>query len=202
MALALRSEDGARLTLDAARWHGELTMTERQILTGLGAPALDVGCGPGRVVEGLGRAGVAALGVDPVPAAVALAQRRGAAVLQRSIFDPLPGAGRWMTVVLLDGNVGIGGDPVRLLCRCRDLLAVGGSVLVELEPPGRRSGTHRVRLEQGTHCGPWFPWSVVSVDGIAGVASAAGLTVRGIRHAADEDRWFAYLVRGAGAAVD
>lgn len=200
-ALALRSEAGARLPLDAARWHGSLTDAERHLLSGLAGPVLDVGCGPGRVVEGLGRLGVAALGVDPVASAVALAYRRGACALQRSVFDPLPGAGRWASIVLLDGNVGIGGDPLRLLARCRDLLADSGSVLVELEAPGRRSGSQRVRLEDHTGHGPWFEWAVVSVDAIAGVASAAGLAVRTIRHASDEDRWFAHLVKVAYAGA-
>ena len=36
---------------------------------------------------------------------------RGATVLQRDIFGPLPGEGRWGTALLFDGNVGIGGDP-------------------------------------------------------------------------------------------
>ncbi len=178
-----------------------MTESERLLLAGMAAPVLDVGCGPGRVVEGLGRLGVTALGVDPLAGAVALAQRRGAPVLQRSVFDPLPGAGRWMTVVLLDGNVGIGGDPVRLLARCRDLVADAGSVLVELEPPGCRSGAHRVRLEGHAGFGPWFEWAVVSVDAVAGVASAAGLGVRAIHHATNEDRWFAALAKGVDASA-
>ena len=77
----------------------------------MAGPVLDVGCGPGRLVLGLAQRGTVALGVDPAPAAVALARSRGAPVLQRSVFDPLPGQGRWRTVLLADGNIGIGGDP-------------------------------------------------------------------------------------------
>ena len=47
----------------------------------------------------------------------------------------------------LDGNVGIGGDPARLVRRCAALLAAGGHLLVELDGPGRTSGTVRLRLE-------------------------------------------------------
>src|SRR5204863_7462240 len=97
----------------------EPTAPEEARLAAMAAPVLDVGCGPGRLVVGLARRGAVALGVDPAPAAVALARGRGAAVLQRSVFDPLPGHGRWRTIVLADGNIGIGGDPVRLLRRCR-----------------------------------------------------------------------------------
>ena len=77
----------------------------------MAGPVLDVGCGPGRFVIGLAQRGTVALGVDPAPAAVALCRSRGAPVLQKSVFDPLPGQGRWRTVLLADGNIGIGGDP-------------------------------------------------------------------------------------------
>ena len=90
-----------------------------------------------------------ALGVDSSPRAVAEARARGAIALCRSVFDPLPGEGRWGSVVLLDGNVGIGGDPVALLARARRLMAPGGVALVEVEPPGRPSQRLRVRLETG-----------------------------------------------------
>jgi hypothetical protein len=38
--------------------------------------------------------------------------------------------------VLLDGNIGIGGDPVLLLCRVRDLLAPHGKVLIAPDRSG------------------------------------------------------------------
>ena len=67
---------------------------------------------------------------------VALARRRGAAVLEADVFGPLPGEGRWATCLLFDGTIGIGGDPTRLLARCRELTGPGGRVLAEVEPPG------------------------------------------------------------------
>jgi hypothetical protein len=136
-----------------------------------------------------------ALGVDPAPAAVALARGRGAAVLQRSVFDPLPGAGRWRTIVLADGNIGIGGDPVRLLRRCRELVAPGGAVVAEVEPPGSQGGwrRHAVRLERGDRSGPWFPWAVVDAGAIAGLAVPAGLALHALQPVAEEARWFAHL---------
>ena len=33
-------------------------------------------------------------------------------MLRRDLFAPLPGEGRWHHVLLADGNIGIGGDPV------------------------------------------------------------------------------------------
>jgi hypothetical protein len=94
----------------------------------------------------------------------------------------------------MDGNIGIGGDPVRLLRRCRALCGPDGSVVAEVEAPGSGLAHHHARLEQGGRHGPWFPWTVVGVDALAGVARVAGLHVSDVIHAPDEHRWFARLV--------
>jgi SAM-dependent methyltransferase len=197
--VVLRAEDGATLTCDPARWHAEPDAREQRVLSALLGPVLDVGCGPGRVVAALGRRGIAALGIDPAPAAIDMARRRGGNVLQRSVFDRLPGEGRWATVVLFDGNVGIGGDAVRLLGRCRSLLAPAGTVVVEVEPPGLGWQTRRVRLEcEGGGPSPWFLWAVVGADDIADLATASGLRLQRL----DEHggRWFAHLEVARAAA--
>lgn len=190
--LRLRAVGGDVLPLDPARWYGPITAAEQQLLAMLTGPVLDVGCGPGRIVEGLASRGVVALGVDPAPGAVSLARRRGCSVLQRSVFETLPGEGRWRTVLLLDGNIGIGGDPVRLLRRCRALVHVSGRVVAEVEAPGSGWRTCRARLERGRESSPWFEWSVVGADAIAGLAAGTGLRVRAIDEAGDH-RWFAQL---------
>ncbi len=195
-ALVLRSDTGRTLPLDPHRWHDEATPAERDLLASVAGPVLDVGCGPGRLVVGLARRGTVALGIDPAPGAVEIARRRGAAVLQRSVFDTVPGQGRWRTVLLVDGNVGIGGDPVRLLQRCRSLLAPGGTVIAEVEAPGAGLAQHRARLERGGTCGPWFPWAVVGTDALPGITGPAGLLVADLVHARNEQRWFAHLVTG------
>lgn len=194
----LRADDGALLTLDPARWHVEPDGSEERVLARLNGPVLDVGCGPGRVVSALGRRGVPALGIDPAPAAVSMARRGGANVLQRSVFDRLPGEGRWATVVLFDGNVGIGGDAVRLLRRCCNLLAPRGAVVVEVEPPGQGWQTRRVRLELEGDEGPWFSWAVVGADAIDELATAGGLRLVDLQHVGG--RWFAHLERADASA--
>ena len=120
----------------------------------------------------------------------------GASVLHRSVFARVPGAGRWQTALLLDGNVGIGGNPTLLLRRVADLVAVDGEVLVELDPPGVTAARGTVRLEIGSRAGPWFEWSPLSVDDLEAVAREAGTTVREVWDG--HGRWFAALVRGSG----
>lgn len=188
------SDDGRRLPLDAPRWHGEPSPFEQRLVAALSGPVLDVGCGPGRIVAALDRIGIAAVGVDPAPGAVDLARGRGAEVLQCSVFDPLPGEGGWRSILLLDGNVGIGGDPVRLLRRCRELAAPEGTIVAEVQAPGQRTHSCRARLVRGHGRGAWFRWAVVGADALAPLAAGAGLEVARMHHATGEHRWFAHLV--------
>jgi SAM-dependent methyltransferase len=194
--------DGVRdLDAELDRWLGPVGPADRSVLARCPGPTLDVGCGPGRLVAALVESGVEALGIDVSEVAVGLTRRRGGEALTADVFGPVPAEGRWHTVLLLDGNVGIGGNPARLVRRCAALLATGGSLLVELDGPGRASGTVRLRLEGddpddpdgGDVAGSWFPWARLSVDGVACVAATAGLRVASVW--SEEDRWFAELVR-------
>ena len=188
MSAILRADDGGTIALEVGRWRSEPDRHEAALLTRLTDPVLDIGCGPGRVPTALAAAGRLALGIDPAPAAAEEAARRGAPVLRRSVFSPLPGEGRWGTALLLDGNVGIGGDPMKLLRRCHELVRSGGQVIAEVAPPGTATRPLRVRVEAGSQAGPWFAWAVVGADGWAAVADAAGLRPDGLLTAGA--RWF------------
>ena len=136
MSTDLVYEDGLRLPLELERWLGDPDPVDRELVGRVLPPVLDVGCGPGRHVVALAAAGIPALGLDVAPSAVHLARTRGACVLERSVFDRVPGAGRWATALLLDGNAGIGGDPEALLGRLGTLVRPGGRILIEVEEPG------------------------------------------------------------------
>jgi SAM-dependent methyltransferase len=193
VTLLLRGDDGTEIDLDDARWHGEPTPAEHRLLDAVPGPVLDVGCGPGRHVLALARRRVLALGIDASPAAVRLARGKGAPVLERSVFGRVPGAGRWRASLLLDGNVGIGGDPVALLRRIRALLRPGGLVVAELDPDEAGLRHLRVRLVADGARGPWFPWAVVGPGRVDEVAAAAGFAVENVVD--DESRVFAWLRR-------
>ena len=111
------------------------------------APVLDLGCGPGRHLAALRKLGKEGLGVDLSEIAVALARGRGALVINGSLWEDVPGAGTWRTILLLDGNIGIGGAPVALLKRAGELLDAGRRDRRRDRPAGRadapRAGAHR-----------------------------------------------------------
>jgi SAM-dependent methyltransferase len=181
----------ARVPLPVDRWCGQADVADRVVLAHCTSPTLDVGCGPGRMAEQLARDGVTVVGVDLVADAVAQARARGVEVLHADVFGPLPREGAWSSVLLADGNIGIGGDPVALLLRVRRLLAPGGRVVVDLAQPGAGLTVGLVRLEVGVHTSRTFPWALVGPDAVGSVAAAAGLAVAGVHEYAG--RWFAVL---------
>ncbi|MGR6974883.1 class I SAM-dependent methyltransferase [Streptomyces cynarae] len=165
----------ALLPLDVERFCAAPDAADIGVLHRCTGPVLDVGCGPGRLVAALAARGVPTLGVDISPAAVARTRCRGGTALQRSVFDRLPREGRWGTALLMDGNVGIGGDPAALLARLRQLLRPGGRLLAEVAPQDVDERlTVRVEDAHGRHGRP-FPW--------------ARLGATALLHAADATAW-------------
>ncbi len=143
----IRHEDGEVRPLPARRWLGIRCSPGESCESGDGldedfdeavtrlcsGPTIELGCGPGRLVARLIRRGVPALGIDRSSTAIRLAGRGGAPALLGDVFEPLPGTGLWQTVLLVDGNVGLGGDPPRILARAAELLRLGGRCVAEFE---------------------------------------------------------------------
>lgn len=199
----LRTAHGELLAVNPSRWHALPTDEETALLQRAAGPVLDVGCGPGRHVLALIAAGRHALGIDISPAAVAAASRRGAPAIQVSVFGPVPQPGAWGSALLLDGNIGIGGNPQTLLTRLAKLLRADGHLLLEIDPPGQQTRRFQVRVEHAGRHTPWFPWATVAASELPELAGTTGFDVADIWHA--NQRWFAELVchhRAASRPVD
>ena len=132
----LRLADGRARAAAAGPLAGTRGRDRHRDPGGVEAPVLDLGCGPGRHLAALREAGKRGLGVDLSPVAVRLARGRGADAINGSLWSQVPRAGTWRTILLLDGNIGIGGAPILLLRRAGELLAPGGAIVVETDPAG------------------------------------------------------------------
>ncbi|MFJ6464821.1 class I SAM-dependent methyltransferase [Streptomyces sp. NPDC091387] len=179
--LFLRRTDGWLLPLDVERWCAGADAADLSALHRCEGPVLDIGCGPGRLVAALAARGHRALGIDVSEAAVARTLRLGGSALHRSVFEPLPGEGRWGTVLLVDGNIGIGGDPRRLLHRTAAVLAPGGLLIAETAPQDIDERV-RVQLDDGRsdRAAPVapFPWARLGTPALLRYAGLLGwLTV-------------------------
>ena len=187
----VRHADGRAVPLPIERYLGSSTNADAHVASVATGPVLDVGCGPGRLLDELRERGVWALGLDRSRSAVAHARRHGRRAIHGDVFGPVPAAGHWSTILLLDGNIGIGGDAAALLERLTELRRPGGTILAEVDPPGAASGSGAIRLECDRRASSWFAWASVGHDAVATIAAAAGLKLRRTLRA--DGRWFACL---------
>jgi hypothetical protein len=108
----------------------------------------------------------------------------------------MPAEGRWDTVLLADGNIGIGGDPVRLLRRVASLLSPRGTVVVEVGAPGSPTASYSVRLEVAGRMSAPFAWALVDLGALETLAGQASLRTLQVLNV--QNRWIAQLGRTAG----
>jgi len=181
--LTLRSHDASpdsgrrpgEVTFNVLDWCSEASALELNLLQGLQGPVLDIGCGPGRMLSAARSLGMSALGIDTSAEAVGLARGRGTRALRQSVFSPVPQAGNWGSALLLDGNIGIGGNVGRLLRRCRQLIARRGTLLVEVDPDDDIDTAYQGVLQDrdGNRSEP-FAWARTGRLGLEARASDAG----------------------------
>ena len=174
--------DGRAKPLNARRWTGPVTSDEVALfIDPCTGATLDVGCGPGRLTVALAEVGITALGLDFSAEAVRLTRERGGAAVHQDVFDDLPSAHGWRHVLLADGNIGLGGDPLRLLERLLSLLDAHGTMLVELAGPGVVGIREQVHLRVGGRATKPFAWATVGTDDIDRIAGLSGMCVHGVR---------------------
>lgn len=172
---------GRSSPLDVEQWASPDWVDRVLFLDPCDGPTVDVGCGPGRLVGELTARGVPAVGIDVSAEAVRQTRVRGALALRRDVYATVPGEGRWDFALLADGNLGIGGDPVRLLSRLRDILKPDGRVIAEVADEGAGFVCERRRLRVEGRLSTHFEWAIVGLDAIGDVAREAGMSVLSTR---------------------
>jgi SAM-dependent methyltransferase len=178
-SLSLCGDSGLEVPLAISRWRSRVDADDQTVLERCVGPVLDVGCGPGRFVAALVERGVETLGIDIAGTAVSMTRRRGLPVLQRNVFGPVPDEGGWGTVLLLDGNIGIDGDPVSLLRRARTLVTDNGRVVVETHSDAAIGEVLSARFKiDGRPIGRSFAWAHVGLDPLRHYAREGRLQVQ------------------------
>ncbi len=170
-------ESGAALTLEVGRWAGDADEVDALVVLRCQPPVLDLGCGPGRMVRALAANGQPALGVDISAVAVQLSLARGAPAIRRELAQRLPAEGRWGTALLMDGNIGIGGDVRGLLRRCRRLVVAGGLIVCEVDPDPDADEVTAVTLRGDGVSAPPMPWARIGSRALQRLAVEQDLLV-------------------------
>lgn len=171
-------DDGAQSPVELARFLSAADDADRSVLERANGAVLDIGCGPGRMVRAAIAAGHLSLGIDVSAAAVEHAQAQGLPVLRRSVFDTIPREGEWGAAILLDGNIGIGGDPAALLMRSATMVRSDGSVLVETHAdPHRDRGFVAVLVDDKGRASLPFAWHELGIEGLRRTAAQTGLAI-------------------------
>lgn len=169
--------DDHPLRLDISRWAGPADEIDMLVVARCEPPVIDLGCGPGRMVQALAESGRAALGVDMSSVAVNMSMARGGPALRRRIDEVLPAEGRWGTALLMDSNVGMGGDVAVLLARCMQLVMPGGLIICEVDESPERHEVHHVVLRTQHAFSHPLAWAQIGTVALIEVARSLDLVL-------------------------
>jgi SAM-dependent methyltransferase len=180
--------------MHVARWNEAADDVDVSLLAGRTGSVIDIGCGPGRMVAAAGALGLTALGVDVSETAVAIAREAGLPVIRGSVFDRVPRQGHWDLALLVDGNIGIGGDVSALLRRTAQIIRRGASVVVEVHGDAQWDRQYLGTVDDihGRRSAE-FPWAEIGSERLAVRAGPAGLRLT--QSWSTGGRVFARLVR-------
>lgn len=139
-------------------------------------PVLDLGAGAGRSSLYLHGRGLPVTAVDASPGAVEVCRRRGVADVRLGDVNDPPADQLWAGVLLLCGNLGLGGSwegNRQLLARLAEL-AAPGAVLVgdSVTPDGPARVVLRIRYRNLVT--PWWPQYNIPAERMAALVDGTG----------------------------
>jgi SAM-dependent methyltransferase len=139
-------------------------------------PVLDLGAGAGRAALYLQQRGLPVTAVDASPGAAEVCRRRGVADVRLGDVNDPPEDRRWAAVLLLCGNLGLGGSwdgSRRLLARLAELV-MPGAVLAgdSVTPAGASQADLRIRYRDLVT--PWWPQYNIPAFRMAALVEGTG----------------------------
>jgi SAM-dependent methyltransferase len=139
-------------------------------------PVLDLGAGAGRAALYLQERGLSVTTVDASPGAAEVCRRRGIAdVRLGDVLDP-PADQRWAAVLLLCGNLGLGGSwdgSRRLLTRLAELAAPGAVLVGDSVTPAGEPHVD-LRVWYRSLVTPWWPQYNIPAAHVAALVADTG----------------------------
>lgn len=162
---------------------------ERDLLGAVGVgdgPVLDLGCGAGRAALHFQSMGLPVTAVDSSPGAVEVCRRRGVTDARLGNFVASPPAGHWGAVLLLCGNLGLGGtfEGNRSLLRSLAAVCRPGAVLVGDSVRGDHADGLELRIRYRDLVGDWWAQRNVDSSEVPALVEGTGWTIE--RHVVDD----------------
>lgn len=148
-------------------------------------PVLDLGCGAGRASLYLEERGLSVTAVDASPGAVEVCRRRGVKDVRLADLNDPPADAAWAAILLLCGNLGLGGswDGNRQLLARLAAIAQPGAILIgdSVTPDGPPEVL--LRLSYGCISTPWWRQYNVAASEVPRMVEGTGWNLE--RHLVD-----------------
>lgn len=162
------------------RTHDEWDWWERELLEQVTTgPVLDLGAGAGRVALWLQERGLDVVAVEASPLAAGVCRARGVRDVRLADLNNPPNDQAWAAILLLCGNLGLGGsyEGVRQLLRRLADVSAPGAVLVgdTVDPAG--PGDVRLRIRYRGQATPWWRQYNIAPDELVALISDTGWTL-------------------------
>jgi SAM-dependent methyltransferase len=178
--LMLEVENGTGHPALAPAWffrsYDEWEAWERALIDRVDAgPVLDLGAGAGRAALHLQERGLDVTAVESSPGAADVCRRRGVRDVRVTDLNDPPDDRRWRAVLLLCGNLGLGGswDGNRTLLRRLAELCDTGAVLIG-DSVGHENPDVSLRLRYGDLVTPWWAQRNVGADEVPALIDGTG----------------------------
>lgn len=142
-------------------------------------PVLDFGAGAGRAALHLQQRGLRVTAVDASPGAVETCRRRGLTDARIGDLNDPPSDQLWTAVLLMCGNLGLGGSwegSRRLLARLAALVGPGGVLVGDSVTPDSDPEIS-LRIHYRDYVTPWWPQHNIPAAQMAELVAGTGWTI-------------------------
>jgi SAM-dependent methyltransferase len=143
----------------------------------VGGPVLDLGAGAGRVSLWLQERGLEVTSIEASPLAAEVCRARGLRDVRVGDLNDPPGDRKWTSVLLLCGNLGLGGsyDGIRrLLHRLADVCSPNAVLVGDTVDPGGGPPDVRLRIRYAGQATAWWPQYNIPVAEIPALVDGSG----------------------------